>query len=123
MNKIYMKDIVNICNCIQNISYEYIRENKKGCFNHGFIPLYIIAPYTCKKVCFSFYKDDYKIILTADCKKDMYIKLLDIYKKGLNSWIEAFEKDSYKTKRERHRLNGYKRLLLELDKVVDVCCS
>lgn len=46
---IYKKDIENICNCIQNISYEYIKENKKGCFNHGFIPWYTVKPYTCKK--------------------------------------------------------------------------
>lgn len=53
----------------------------------------------------------------------MYAKLLAVYEKGLNSWIKAYENDSNKTKRERHRLNGYKRLLLELRKVVDICCS
>lgn len=49
MIKIYMKDIVNICNCIQNISYEYIKKIKKGCFNHGFIRWYNVSHYTGKK--------------------------------------------------------------------------
>lgn len=59
------------------------------------------------------------IVLTADDKKEMYIKLLELYEKGLNSWIETFEKDLYKTKKEKHRLNVHKKLLLELYKVVD----
>lgn len=120
---ILKKDIENICNCIQNISYEHIKENKKGCFNHGFIPWYIIAPYTCKKVCFSFYKDDYKIVLAANNKKEMYAKLLAVYEKGLNSWMNSYNNDMYKTKRERYRLNKYKKKLIELNKVVDICCS
>ena len=123
MTKILKTDIENICNCIQNISYEYIKENKKGCFNHGFIPWYSVTPYTCKEINFYFYKGSYKIKLSADNKKDMYIKLLDLYEKGLKSWINTYENDSYKTKRERYRLNGYKRLLLELNKAVDICCS
>ena len=32
---------------------------------------------------------------------------------------EVFEKDYHKTKKERHRLNSHKKLLLELNKVVD----
>lgn len=120
---ILKKDIENICNCIQNISYEYIKENKKGCFNHGFIPWYIITPYTCKKVCFSFYKDDYKIVLAANNKKEMYAKLLAVYEKGLNSWMNSYGNDMYKTKRERYRLNGYKKKLIELNRVVDICYS
>lgn len=63
------------------------------------------------------------IELTADNKKEMFVKLLKLYEKGLNSWIETFEKDSYKTKKERYRLNRYKRLLLELNKEVDLCYS
>lgn len=118
-----MKDIINICNCIQNISYEYIKENSKGCFNNNFIRWYSVSPYTGKEINFYFYKDDYEIALTADSKKDMYAKLLAVYEKGLNSWIETFEKDSYKTKKERYRLNRYKRLLIELNKVVDICYS
>lgn len=119
MTKIYMEDIVNICNCIQNMSYEYIKENKKGCFNHGFISWCNIAPYTSKEVKFYFYRDSYKIELTAVSKKEMYVKLLDLYEMCLNNWIETYNNDHFKTKRERHRLNRYKRLLLELNKVVD----
>lgn len=115
-----MKDIVNICNCIQNISYEYIKENSKGCFNHNFIRWYNVSPYTGKEIKFYFYKDDYKIVLAANNKKEMYAKLLATYEKGLNSWIKAYENDSFKTKRERHRLNAYKRLLLELNEVVNI---
>jgi hypothetical protein len=118
-----MKDIVRLCNCIQGLSYQHIKENEKGCYNHNIISWYNIKPYTCKKVTFLFYKDDYKIIITADNKKDMYIKLLELYEKGLNSWIDAYENDAFKTKREKHRLNVYKKKLIELNKVVDICYS
>lgn len=118
-----MKDIVNICNCIQSLSNEYIKENKEFCFNHGFIRWYNIAPYTGKEVNFFFFKDSYRIELTSSNKKEMYIKLLELYEKGLNSWIESYTNDSYKTKRERHRLNVYKKKLIELNRLVDICCS
>lgn len=118
MNKIYKKDIVRLCNCIQSLSYEHIKENEKGCFNHNIISLCNIKPYTCKEVNFLFYKDDYKIVLTADNKKEMYIKLLELYESGLNNWIETFEKDNHKTKKEKHRLNRCKRLLPVLEKVI-----
>lgn len=118
MTKIYMKDIVGLCNNIQALSSQYVKNNEKGCFNHNFISWYNIAPYTGKVVNF-FYKDDYKIVLKANSKKEMYAKLLEVYEKGLNSWINSYENDSHKTKRERHRLNGYKRLLVELNEVVD----
>lgn len=49
----------------------------------------------------------------------MYIKLLELYESGLNNWIEVFEKDDHKTKKEKHRLNVHKKILLELNKVVD----
>lgn len=119
MTKILKKDIVRLCNCIQGLSYQHIKENKKGCYNHNIITWYNIKPYTCKEVNFLFYKDDHEIVLTADNKEKMYIKLLELYEKGLNSWIETFEKDDHKTKKERHRLNVHKKLLLELNKVVD----
>ena len=85
MTKILKKDIVRLCNCIQGLSYQHIKENEKGCFNHNIISWYNIKPYTCKEVYFLFYKDDYKIVLTADNKKGMYIKLLELYEKGLNT--------------------------------------
>ena len=59
MTKIYMKDIKYICNCIQSLSYEYIKENAKGCYNHDIITWYNIKPYTCKEVYFLFYKDTF----------------------------------------------------------------
>lgn len=121
MTKIYKKDIVRLCNCIQGLSCQHIKENEKGCLNHNIISWYNIKSYTCKEVYFLFYKDDYKIVLTADNKKEMYIKLLDLYEKGLNSWIETFEKDPYKTKREKHRLNIHKKLFIEFKKVIDRC--
>lgn len=111
MTKILKKDIVRLCNCIQGLSYQHIKENEKGCYNHNIIIWYNIKPYTCKEVNFLFYKDDYKIIITADNKKEMYIKLLELYESGLNNWIEIYNNDHYKTKN--------KKILLELNKVVD----
>ena len=67
MDKIYMKDIKRLCNCIQCLSYQHIKENEKG----------------------------------------------------LNSWIDTFEKDLYKTKKEKHRLNVHKKLFIKLKKVID----
>ena len=119
MTKILKKDIVRLCNCIQGLSYQHIKENEKHCFNHNIITWYNIKPYTCKEVNFLFYKDDYKIIITADNKKEMYIKLLELYESGLNNWIETYNNDHYKTKKEKHRLNVHKKKLLELNKVVD----
>lgn len=119
MNKILKKDIVKLCNCIQDLSYQYIKENEKGCFNHNIITWYYIKPYTCKEVNFLFYKKDYAIIITSNNKKEMYIKLLELYERVLNNWIEVFEKDNHKTKKEKHRLNVHKKLLLELNKAVD----
>lgn len=72
MTKILKKDIVKLCNCIQGLSYQHIKENEKGCYNNN------IKPYTCKEVNFLFYKDDHEIVLTADNKKEMYIKLLEL---------------------------------------------
>lgn len=119
MTKILKKDIVILCNCIQGLSYQHIKDNEKGCFNHNIITWYNIKPYTCNEVNFLFYKDDHEIVLTADNKKVMYIKLLELYESGLNNWIEVFEKDKNKTKKEKHRLNVHKKLLLKLNKVVD----
>lgn len=118
MTKVSKKDIVRICNCIQCLSYQHIKGNKKGCFNHNIISWYNIKPYTCKEVYFLFYKSDYEIVLTADNKKEMYIKLLELYESGLNNWIEVFEKDNHNTKKEKHRLKSCKRLLPALEKVI-----
>lgn len=101
MTKILKKDIVILCNCIQDLSYQHIKENAKGCYDHNIITWYNIKPYTCKEVNFLFYKDDYKIVLNADDKEEMYIKLLELYESGLNNWIEVFEKDNNKTKKRK----------------------
>ena len=104
MTKIYMKDIKYICNCIQSLSYEYIKENEKGCYNHDIITWYNIKPYTCKEVYFLF-KDGTKKVITADNKISMYIRLLGYYKEGLYSWHDIYKNDPYKTKKEKHRMN------------------
>lgn len=83
MTKIFKKDIVSLCNCIQDLSYQHIKENGKGCFNHNIISWYNIKPYS-----------------------------------GLNNWIEVFEKDNHKTKKEKHRLNRCKKSLSALEKVI-----
>lgn len=97
-----MKDIVGLCDNIQSLSNEYIKENPKGCFNHNFIRWYSVSSYT---------------------GKEMYVKLLELYEKGLNSWMNSYNNDMYKTKRERYRLNGYKKKLIDLNRVVDICYS
>lgn len=119
MTNVLKKDIVRLCNCIQVLSYQHIKESEKGCFNHNIISWYNIKPYTCKEVNFLFYRDDYEIVLTADNKKEMYIKLLEVYESGLNNWMEALKKDNHKTKKESKRLNKYKLLFTELKKVCD----
>lgn len=117
MTKILKKDIIIICNCIQSLSYEHIKENEKHCFNRDIISWYNIKPYTCKEVKFLFDKDDYNIVLTADNKKEMYIKLLELYESGLNSWIESYNDDRFKTKREKKRMNHYINKLNEFEKL------
>lgn len=119
MSKIYMKDIRNICGCIYGLSYQTIYTNEKGCFNHNIITRYNIKPYTCKEVNFLFYRDDYQIILTADNKKEMYIKLLELYEKGLNSWIELYNNDSFKTEKEKKRMNYYIIKLNEFERLLN----
>lgn len=118
MNKILKKDVIRLCNCIQSLSYQHIKDNEKGCLNHNIITWYNIKPYTCKEVNFLFYKDDYKIIITACNKKEMYIKLLELYEIGLNNWIEIYNNDPYKTKREKKRMNYYINKLKEFEKLV-----
>lgn len=56
--------------------------------------------------------------MTKIFKKEMYNKLLEVYESGLNNWIEVFEKDNHKTKKEKHRLNRCKMLLSALEKVI-----
>lgn len=119
MTKIYMKDIKKLCSCIQSLSYQHIKENEKHCYNHNIISWYNIKLYTCKEIRFLFYRDDYEIILNADNKKEMYIKLLRFYKKGLNNWIELYNNDPYKTKREKKRMNYYINKLNEFERLLN----
>lgn len=63
MSKIYMKDIINICSCISDLSCQTVRNNKKG----------------------------------------------------LNSWIELYNNDRFKTKREKKRMNYYINKLKEFE--------
>lgn len=104
MTKILKKDIVIICNCIQSLSYEHIKENSLHAFYKGFIRWCNIEPYTCKEVSFIFSNKDEKIIITADNKKNMYIKLLELYESGLNSWIELLKKILIRLKKKRKDL-------------------
>lgn len=55
--------------------------------------------------------------MTKILKKDI-VRLCNCIQ-GLNSWIETYNNDPYKTKKEKHRLNVHKKLLLELNKVAD----
>lgn len=119
MNKIYMKDIRNICSCISSLSCQTIRSNKKGCYNHNIITSYYIKPYNCKEVNFLFYKNNYAMIITSDNKKEMYIKLLELYKRGLNNWIELYNNDRFKNKREKKRMNYYINKLNEFERLLN----
>lgn len=87
-------------------------ENKKG------IKVYTIKnKYLCENgvlneknvcnACMKYMKR--KNVGGVENEKDMYNKLLEVYESGLNNWIEVFEKDNHKTKKEKHRINHCKR--------------
>lgn len=59
------------------------------------------------------------IVRLCNCIQSLSYHHIKENEKGLNSWIDTFEKGPYKTKKERHRLNVHKKLLLELNKVID----
>lgn len=48
----------------------------------------------------------------------MFEQLLMYYKKGLNSWIELYNNDRFKTKKEKKRMNHYINKLNEFEKLV-----
>lgn len=116
MNKIYMKDIKELCNCIQALSYQTIRTNEKGVFNKGCIYSCIVYPYA-KQVTLHFKEND-SYIFRSYSKRWMYEQLLRYYKKGLNNWIELYNNDSYKDKREKKRMNYYINKLKEFESLV-----
>lgn len=117
MNKIYMKDIKNICNCIVGLSCQTIRTNEKGPFNKGYIYSYIVYPYA-KQITFHFKEND-SYMLKSYSKKWMYEQLLRFYKKGLNSWIELYNNDRFKTKKEKKRINYYINKLNEFERLLN----
>lgn len=49
----------------------------------------------------------------------MYIKLLELYESGLNSWVELYNNDSFKTKREKKRMNYYINKLNEFERLLN----
>lgn len=59
MNKIYMKDIKNLCNCIVGLSCQTIRTNEKGAFNKGHIYSFTIYPYD-NRITFRFIENDHR---------------------------------------------------------------
>lgn len=116
MSKIYMKDIRNICSCIVDLSCQTIRTNEKGAFNKGYIYSCVIYTYgNC--ITFQFIENDH-ITFNSYSKKFMFEQLLRYYKKGLNNWIELYNSDSFKTKKEKKRLNYYINKLKEFESMV-----
>lgn len=117
MTKIYIKDIKNLCNCIVGLSFQTIRTSKKGAFNKGHIYLCTIYPYgNC--VTFDFIEGDDRTF-NSYSKKFMYEQLLRYYKKGLNNWIELYNNDCFKTKKEKNRINYYINKLNEFERLLN----
>lgn len=117
MNKIYMKDIKNLCNCIVGLSCQTIRTNEKGAFNNGHIYSCTIYPYgNC--ITFQFIENDHRTFNSCS-KKIMFEQLLRYYKKGLNNWIELYNNDRFKTKREKKRMNYYINKLNEFERLLN----
>ena len=117
MNNIRMKDIRNICNCISGLSCQTIRTNEKGAFNKGYIYACTIYPYG-KCITFQFIGNDHRTF-NSYSKKFMFEQLLRYYKKGLNNWIELYNKDISKAKREKKRMNYYINKLNEFESLLN----
>ena len=52
-------------------------------------------------------------------KKFMFEQLLRYYKKGLNNWIELYNNDRFKNKREKKRMNYYINKLNEFERLLN----
>lgn len=117
MTKIYMKDIKNLCNCIIGLSCQTIRTGEKGAFNKGYIYSFMIYPYG-NRITFRFIENDYRIF-NSYSKNFMFEQLLKYYKKGLNNWIELYNNDNFKTKREKKRMNYYINKLNEFERLIN----
>lgn len=117
MNKIYTKDIKSLCSCISSLSCQTIRSNKKGAFNKGYVYSYIIYPYgNC--ITFQFAGNDH-ITFNSYSKEFMFEQLLRYYKKGLNYWIELYNIDRFKAKREKKRMNYHINKLNEFERLLN----
>lgn len=46
-------------------------------------------------------------------------EISDIIKKGLNSWIELYNNDCFKTKKEKNRMNYYINKLNEFERLLN----
>lgn len=57
-------------------------------------------------------------IENANDQKVYFMQLLRYYKKGLNSWIDSYNNDSFKTKREKKRMNYYINKLNEFERLL-----
>lgn len=117
MSKIYMKDIKNLCSCIVGLSCQTIRTNEKGAYNKGCIYSCVVYPYA-KQITLQFKEND-SYILMSYSKGWMYEQLLRYYKKGLNNWIELYNNDRFKTKREKKRMNYYINKLNEFERLLN----
>lgn len=117
MAKIYMKDIKSLCNCIVGLSCQTIRTNEKGAFNKGYIYACTIYPHgNC--ITFQFIENDHRTF-NSYSKNFMFEQLLRYYKKGLNNWIELYNDDSFKTKKEKNRMNYYINKLNEFERLLN----
>lgn len=59
------------------------------------------------------------ITFNSYSKKFMFEQLLRYYKKGLNNWIELYNNDSFKNKREKKRMNYYINKLNEFERLLN----
>lgn len=85
--------------------------------NKGYIYSCTIYPYgNC--ITFRFIENDHRTF-NSYSKKFMYEQLLRYYKKGLNSWIELYNNDCFKTKKEKKRINYYINKLNEFERLLN----
>lgn len=117
MAKIYMKDIRDLCSCIYGLSCQTIRTNEKGAYNKRYIYTYTIYRYG-KCVTFKFIEND-QVTFNSYSKKFMFEQLLRYYKDGLNNWIELYNNDPFKNKREKKRMNRYINELNEFERLLN----
>lgn len=69
-------------------------------------------------ITFQFIENDH-ITFNSYSKKFMFEQLLRYYKKCLNNWIELYDNDSFKAKREKKRMNYYINKLNEFERLLN----